>query len=363
MNYNRSVGLTDRSRAIKVSDPSGILILRPGAIGDTLLTIPALFSLRERFPNATIEVVGNRLALELARVEGLIDRAEAFGATWVSDLFGDEPTPRLRERLARFDLGIVWSHSLDAASDLAERIERAGVPWVIPATSFPEVGSRLHVADHLLATLASLDLRQMRQAYRLDAARVMESGTTDPQTIAPGDAGRVVALHPGAGGKRKRWPAERFAALADRLTLAGYTVVVTAGPSDDGVADAVRSLVRHGEVRVLADWSLSELAIIFSQVRLFVGNDSGITHLAALAGAPTLALFGPFDPAYWAPIGPIVTVVDTGRSCSHRADPREGCRVCDLMPSLSIDTVWEAAEALLHSCSVKAWMVSSTECG
>ena len=68
------------------------MILRPGAIGDTLLTFPALKALRERFPDTTIEVVGNRLALELARDAGLIDRFDAFGADWVADLFGDEPS-------------------------------------------------------------------------------------------------------------------------------------------------------------------------------------------------------------------------------------------------------------------------------
>src|SRR5438132_977887 len=80
--------------------------------------------------------------------------------------------------------------------------------------------------------------------------------------------GRVVVLHPGSGGRRKRWPAERFTALADHLTRSGYTVVLTAGPSDDGVAEAVRSFVRVGEVRILADRSLRELANIFSRTRL-----------------------------------------------------------------------------------------------
>jgi heptosyltransferase-3 len=348
VNYNRTVGRTDRSLRIRVPDPRRILVLRPGAIGDTLLTFPALTALRERFPTASIEVVGNRLALELARVAGLIDRVDAFGADWVSDLFGDEPAPALRDRLEEIDLGIVWSHSLAAASDLAARLKRAGVRAVLPATSFPEAGSRRHVADQLLGSLAPLGLSQTRRSIRIGLARSTDSEITPRPTIVLDFADRLVVLHPGAGGRRKRWPADRFAALADRLILAGYNIVLTAGPSDDDVAEVVRSLVRHGEVRILADRSLGELARIFGRTCLYVGNDSGITHLAALAGAPTLALFGPFDPVYWAPIGPLVSVVDAGLSCLHRADPREGCRACDLMPSLSIETVWDAAEALLR---------------
>ncbi|HLZ08211.1 MAG TPA: glycosyltransferase family 9 protein, partial [Chloroflexota bacterium] len=266
------------------------------------------------------------------------------------DLFGDEPTPALRERLADVDVGVVWSHAGDAANDLAERLKRAGVRSVLPVASFPATGSCRHIADHLLGSLAPLGVRPKPTRFRIRGARSVGSETPDQRTLIEKAADRLVVLHPGAGGRRKRWPADRFAALADRLIQAGYSVVLMAGPSDDEVADVVRSLVRHGEVRILADRTLTELDGIFSRTRLFVGNDSGITHLAALAGAPTVALFGPFDPAYWAPIGPIVSVVDAGLSCSHRADPREGCHVCDLMPSLSIERVWEAANELLLSC-------------
>ncbi len=320
------------------------MIIRPGAIGDTLLTFPALTALRARFPTASIEVVGNRLTLDLARATGLIDRVDAFGADWVSDVFGDEPTPALRARLAGIDLGIVWMHALEAASDFAERLKRAGVGATLPATSFPVSGSGQHVADQLLASLAPLGVGQTLPMARLGGPSVALPGN-------PEGADRLAILQPGAGGRRKRWPAERFAALADRLILAGYSVALTSGPSDDGVAEAVRAAVSGGPIQILAEKSLVELASIFARARVFIGNDSGITHLAALVGAPTVALFGPFDPAYWAPIGPRVAVVDAGRSCAHRADPREGCRVCDLMPSLAVETVWNAVEELVGCLS------------
>jgi ADP-heptose:LPS heptosyltransferase len=100
-------------------------------------------------------------------------------------------------------------------------------------------------------------------------------------------------------------------------------------------------------VKLLDGLRLEELAAILAGARLFVGNDSGITHLAALVGAPTVAIFGPFDPAYWAPLGPRVAIVDGGVSCPHREDPRNGCWLCDLLPRLEVDVVWDAVTRAL----------------
>lgn len=153
-------------------------------------------------------------------------------------------------------------------------------------------------------------------------------------------------LHPGAGGRRKRWPAERFAEIARRLAGRGCAIAVTQGAADE---DAVATLCRalgNVPVRILADLALPDLATELAEASLFVGNDSGITHLAAMLGIPTLAIFGPYDPVYWSPIGPQIAVVDAGRGCPHRADPREGCRQCDLMPTVEVEPVWRAVDAL-----------------
>ena len=162
-----------------------------------------------------------------------------------------------------------------------------------------------------------------------------------------GEARPLVVLHPGAGGRHKRWPAERFATLADRFAELGYAIAITRGPADDDAVAALRCQVRLARPEVLDGMPLDELAKILARASLFVGNDSGITHLAALLEVPTLAIFGPFDPAYWAPIGPDVQVLDAGQSCPHRADAREGCRQCAVLSDLHLESVWEAAERAL----------------
>lgn len=345
--------------SIQSSEPvHRILVLRPGAIGDTLLTFPALLTLRRHFPGAELTVVGNRAPLDLGRSAGILTCAEAFGAIWMSDLFADAPTPALRARLQHFDLGVVWMHSTDAAAALARRLEEAGVRQVLALTSFPPAGSRRHVADHLLETLAPLGIQGSRppitlarnpngrrQDPRGPAARLPVTPSSGAEPIA--EARRLVVLHPGAGSRYKRWPVDRFAALADRFTALGFAVAVTSGPADEETVAALRAETRVARPEILEGLDLDALAAILGDARLFVGNDSGVTHLAALLDVPTVALFGPFDPSYWAPIGPRVIVVDAGRSCPHRDDPREGCRHCNVLANLDVETVWQAVQALI----------------
>jgi ADP-heptose:LPS heptosyltransferase len=127
-------------------------------------------------------------------------------------------------------------------------------------------------------------------------------------------------------------------------------LAVTSGPADEDAVAGLRAALGK-PIGLLAGLDLPDLAPILARASLVVGNDSGITHLAALAGAPTVAILGPFHPAYWAPIGPRVAIVDAGRDCSHRQDPRDGCRQCDPLPSLTVDAVWDAVQSLLDPSS------------
>jgi hypothetical protein len=110
-----------------------------------------------------------------------------------------------------------------------------------------------------------------------------------------------LALHPGSGSPGKNWPVERFVELARRLSGARPCVLVQ-GPAEE------RTAVPPGVI-VARDWPLRLLGATLARAGLFVGNDSGVAHLAAASGAPTLTLFGPTDPLLWAPVGPSVAAL------------------------------------------------------
>ena len=132
-----------------------------------------------------------------------------------------------------------------------------------------------------------------------------------------------LAIHPGSGSPAKNWPAERFSEVARRLS-SGRPWLLVLGPAEGELAAWPGALVAR-------DWPLRALGAALSRASLFLGNDSGVAHLAAASGAPALTLFGPTDPALWAPVG---------RSVATLRAPG------DALPSLSVDAVVAAALAL-----------------
>ena len=179
---------------------------------------------------------------------------------------------------------------------------------MVVARAVPSPGTGRHVSRHLLETLAPLGpLPAGLPSVRLgatEASRAVAGTWLAARGLGPAEA---LVLQPGAGSPTKVWPG--FAVLADRLRAAGLPLVALAGPSDGPVVQALLEVGVLEEERLVRDWALPEVAALLSLARAVVGNDSGPTHLAAVVGCPTVALFGPTDPAVWAPLGAHVRVI------------------------------------------------------
>ncbi len=147
------------SQAVLLGDPGRsprhVLVLRAGAIGDFILTLPALVALRAAYPEARVRLVGNSAAVPLALDSGLVDAACSFDAAWVTHLFAPAPSSlqELEPALADIDLAIVWLRN--PASPVVDSLRGLGIP-TLAAPSFPRPGDRVHVADHLVSTLGPL---------------------------------------------------------------------------------------------------------------------------------------------------------------------------------------------------------------
>lgn len=167
------------------------------------------------------------------------------------------------------------------------------------------------MADHLVGTLQSLGVgpRDASAPIRLDVPATLAANAHARLTRLGLAGRRWVAVHPGSGSASKNWPVERLATLVERLpSTVGASALVLAGPADE---DAVAQLLARlaPPPLLVRDLPLPELAAALQHADAYVGNDSGPTHLAAMLGRPTLALFGPTDPALWAPRGPRVRVL------------------------------------------------------
>jgi heptosyltransferase-3 len=217
-----------------------ILIVRACAIGDFVLNVPAIIALHQTYSDARFTLVGNRSSLEWAGQFVPVETVHSIEMQPWARLFY-EPVPDLR-----FDAAVVWMKDPVVADNLIH----SGIPNVIRADPFPTFG---HAADHLLRTL------------HLRRPMLPDLWTPTSQDIL---------IHPGSGSPKKNWPF--FDDLQRRLP----------------------------RCRLLPqDLSIVEVSRYLRTVGAFIGNDSGITHLAAYSGCPTIALFGPTDPRSWGPIG------------------------------------------------------------
>ena len=247
--------------------PHRNLLIRPGAIGDCILSLPALEFLRAEYTEVWTPT-------PVAPLIRFADRVRSIASTGLDllGLPGIAAPESLLARLREFDSIVSWYGS--NRPDFRECVENLGLPVrFFPA--LPPDGERVHAADYFL-----------RQAGG--------TGRAVPRLAVPAaERGNFAAIHPFSGSPRKNWPLERFQEVAAHLPI---PVKWSAGPSEflDGA-------VRFAELYELARWLAS--------ARLYIGNDSGITHLAAAVGTPTIAIFGPTDPAIWAPRGENVRIV------------------------------------------------------
>jgi len=319
-----------------------LVVVRGGALGDFILGLPLLDSLRAAMPCAHLTLVGPRAWLPLAwrssvdeTVVPLDDPSIAalYAGTPVRLMGGDAHRMATRRRHAPStvssstqgqtpnehapsswqadepDLVLALFRTADRAFELAWReLGARRVVWYPP---LPPPDSDLHAIDHLLKILPPLG---MQPEVRVP---VVEFGAGELAAAARwcisntlADGGPLVALHPGSGGRWKCWAAENFGALARRLTReVGARVLLVLGPADEDLVGPVMAASDGAPVTPVRTASVRDLAALLRQCTLFIGNDSGVTHLAAATGCPTVALFGPTYDRLWAPVGPHVLML------------------------------------------------------
>jgi ADP-heptose:LPS heptosyltransferase len=280
------------------------LVVHPGALGDVLLAGPTLAHLRTLGYHSTLAVT-SRL-VELFAASGLADAAVDLETLGLHRLFVEMPDPDALRPLRAFDAVLCWIGAGDAA--FRANLAKTGRPTVV-ARAAPPAGSGRHASRHLLETSRPLGPVPTELPFAplrvTEAARATVEGWLAARGIGAGEA---IVLQPGAGGATKVWPG--FPTLARRLREDGLPLVTLAGPADHAAVQALLDAEAVREDVLARDWPLTDIAALLALARAAVGNDSGPTHLAAAVGCSTVALFGPTDPAMWAPVAPRVRVID-----------------------------------------------------
>jgi len=285
-----------------------ILVLRPGAIGDALLIFPVLKALREQYDGTRITLVSNAQVMPLAQVFGVAEQTFDFQDIRWSELFSSNGirTSSMRDLLAQTDLAICWMRDPDGI--IEDNLKTSGIKHLIIAPGRPPAGEHLHIVDYLARTIGLPDIGTKFVAPNRHQPEESQSTSV---------AKRFVAIHSGSGAVEKCWPTSHFAEVIKQLWEQDCPVLLLAGPADtERVDDLLQQLPvppKSEMFKVLTHAPLLEVAQHLQQCRCYLGNDSGITHLAAMLGVPTIAIFGPTDPKSWRPVGPFVNVIHEPR--------------------------------------------------
>jgi heptosyltransferase-2 len=285
-----------------VIDPRAILVVRYSALGDVVLATSVLEPLRRRFPDARLEWVTDPLYAPL--LEGLPELAAVHRLSRRGPDRAAEVASRLR---GRFDVAIDLQNKLRSAA-----VARAAAPR--------RVSFRRRTPLQAALSLVGRDpplVRSPQTALYAEALAPLGVAAAGPLKVNLSPAARAlaaealrgaeapaVAIAPGARWWTKRWPPERFAAVADALAAEGCRIVLCGGPSDREAFAAFRAAARAPVAADLSSLPVDALAAALARVQLLVACDSGPVHLAAAVGTPALALFGPTSAVRWGPPPP-----------------------------------------------------------
>lgn len=279
---------------------SDTLIIRGGALGDFLLTLPVLRALRRAWPERRLEVLGSPRLTELARCFGIAEAARRLEDPGLARFF--VPDARLDDDWRDYFAGFrtIVSYLYDPDDLFHANLRRCGTATLVRGPHKPRDDGP-HATRQLAAPLRDLGLT-------LEAADCLPLPPTPAlaEDEKAATAAPRIALHPGSGSPRKNWGGDNWRALAREVAARhGATFLLVSGEAEEPfiqefsgwlITDGVPHERAHG-------LPLPELAARLATCRLFLGHDTGPAHLAAACGTPCVLVFGPTDPAVWAPAG------------------------------------------------------------
>lgn len=275
-----------------------ILVIRGGAIGDFILTLPALKALRDARPEAHIEILGYRHIAVLAEKRSYAQAVRSIEYGPLARFFArnTELPAELADYFASFDL--IVSYLYDPDQIFETNLRRCGVENLIcgPARILENGG---HAALQLAQPIKALGINAVDLAAKIFPSRedrefAREFLSTMPQPI--------IAVHPGSGSEAKNWPLENWLSLFSSSSRFAELerVLVISGEADEAQTDQLEREWKNRNVLFARNLPLPHLAAVLESA-IFIGHDSGISHIAAAAGANCILLFGPTNPEVWAP--------------------------------------------------------------
>jgi ADP-heptose:LPS heptosyltransferase len=274
-----------------------ILVIRGGAIGDFILTLPAIAALRRQFPQAHLEVLGYPHIAQLAVAGGLADRVQPIEARGLAGFFARSGTLEqdLMDYFSEFDL--VISYLYDPDEIFKTNVIRCLVKQFIVGPHRPDETERLHATQVYLKPLERLAIFDADPMPRL-------SLNPQPSTL------NQLVLHPGSGSEKKNWPETKWAGLIQQIAATtNWNLLLVGGEAEGERLQRLAGAMPSARCSIAQGLPLAELAQRIQSGAAFVGHDSGITHLAAAVGLPCVVLWADTLEEVWRPQGERLVVL------------------------------------------------------
>ena len=296
-------------------------------MGDVILSFPALRCLKQE-KNASVTLLCKdqvgRIACELSVVRTHLPIESACFAS----LFSRDMNAAAKEFISLFDTVVLISFS----DEMEDQIRKNNGRQTYRITPRPPAEEETHVAIHIM--------KQMQEKGVLTDSKDIAFHANCPNE-------NLLLIHPGAGSQRKRWALDNFIELAGAMRhMNGAKVVFLLGPAESDLQPFVKKRM-EGAFQIHQIEDLSEVMAFLKAARCFIGNDSGLAHLAAIMGVPTVTIFGPSSPKRWAPLGNAVRVLRGASDCAPCFETEKAnCDEPQCLSGVSVDMVVDAAKEL-----------------
>ncbi len=352
-----------RFELIGIGEKGRLLIIHQGALGDLMMSLPALYSLRLFYDGVPWTMAGNLETLSLLHNRFYAQEIISIQKKEWAWLFQEDSRlpEKFRQFLSSFSKAYVFSaHHPEI---WIRGLNRAGVKKVCCIPSFPDVqqGFNLQSLQRRILESENIPWRAPEKTIFPIAEDLQKARVYLRKQLGLEEGRPLWAIHPGSGSPHKNWPLARFLETAGKLRdHQRIQPIFLLGPVEQETDSSLISTIQTQGFPIVRNISLPVLAGVLSYCRGYLGNDSGISHLAAAVGIPTVVIFGPTDPAFWSPQGTAVKILSPNCSCAPcDRETMKNCLMKECLASLKVQQVLEVIGTEIKNSSLEQW-VSTT---
>jgi hypothetical protein len=310
------------------------VILQPGALGDCILTLPLVKTMKDTLGLGGVDMIGHTDYIGMLPERSCVNGIRSMDAAELHRLFVEPSTFDLADGDPLINVFADYSWIVSFLGEPHSAFEQNLIFTTNCSHSAEIITLPLKPPEDNTQHIAEFYVRQFAAESGLSTERVKPAGGDVLIRVTEGDrdsgvelldrngielSKKLVVIHPGSGGREKCWHLENFVGIARELRSRDYEVLFLLGPAEDERLTASDKTRIQDTAECATHLSLTQVVGVLSGADAFLGNDSGVTHLAAVMGLRTFALFGPTDPAFYRPLGRAVTVFqDTDSTFAER---------------------------------------------